>query len=396
MPFQACELVDLRKMPAPLRRAAATALLTIFVMAPGSAGSDESSRHAWTENESMLLFFEAVEKIRSHSLNSDSAEEIVRKALREYLRKQDPFADYLTADEYAALKVASSDNRYAGVGMDLAIDSSGKVICIPFPGSPAERGGIRYGEVLLAVNGAAVEGRSVFAIGKDIRGPRGGAVKLAVLKHSGKVHEVTLVREAIQFKSVHFESNKQLTVIRILRFTLETPAELKQALVASIRRNAPLVMDLRGNTGGDLFAAMDCASLFLKKGARIALIKTRQGEKWHSNKEDPLDSSSKLYLWQDRQTASAAEVFIAALTDNGRAISIGEATFGKGVAQRLVELTDGSALLLTYATLFAPNAVSFHGVGLRPSYALPTTSGSKEGMDQYVAKTMHLIELNFP
>ena len=394
MPSQACDPMHLRKLPALLLRAAVAAFVAIFVMAPGSARSDESSRHAWTENESMLLFFEAVEKIRSHSINSDSAQEIVRKALREYLKKQDPFADYLTADEYAALKVASADNRYAGVGMDLAIDSSGKVLCIPFPGSPAERGGIHYGDALLAVNGAAVEGRSVFAIGKGIRGPRGGTVKLTVLKHSGKVHEVTLIREAIQFKSVHLESSGQLSIIRILRFTPETPAELKPALAQSTLRNAPLVMDLRGNTGGDLFAAIDCASLFLKKGARIALLKTHQGEQWLINKEDPLVSASRLYLWQDRQTASAAEVFIAALTDNGRAVSIGETTFGKGVALRFVELTDGSALLLTYANIFPPNGASFHGVGLKPSISLSATSGSTQDKSQYLDETNHLLEMN--
>lgn len=344
----------------------------------------------------MLFFFEAVGKIQTHSINSESTGEIVRKSLREYLRKEDPFADYLTTEEYAAFKLASSDNRYAGVGMDLARDSTGKMTCIPFPDSPAERGGIRYGDTLCAVNGVSVDDRSVFSIGKEIRGPQGTTIKLTVRNQAGRAREVALVREAIRFKSVQPESRDSFTIIQILRFTPQTPEELRQALVESSRVNFPVVIDLRGNTGGDMFAAIDCASLFLQPGSRVALLKTRQGEQWYTSRQEPTDDHSKVYLWQDKHTASAAELFIAALTENMRAVSIGETTFGKGVAQRLVELTDGSALFLTYAGIFAPNSASFHGKGLKPFYPLAASADSTQDKNQYVGKTIEVIRLSNP
>jgi len=391
MHFQACEKTLFKRARARLTSILLAAFSVLLFIGPSPALSSDSNRSAWTDNDSMLLFFEAVGKIRTHSLNSESIGEIVRKSLREYLRKEDPFADYLTSEEYAAFKLAFADNRYAGVGMDLAVDSTGKIVCIPFPDSPAERGGIGYEDILVAVNAAPVEGRSIFSIGKDVRGPQGTTVTLTIRSQAGKVREVALIREAIQFKSVRMELLDRFAIIRILRFTPHTPEELKRSFAESARENLPVAIDLRGNTGGDMFAAIDCASLFLPSGRRIALVKTRHGEQWYSSRQKPIDDHTTLYLWQDKHTASAAEVFSAALTENGRAISIGDTTFGKGVAQRFVELTNGSVLLLTYAEIFPPNSGSFHGKGLKPFHPLAATAGTAQDRDRYVGGTIQLI-----
>jgi carboxyl-terminal processing protease len=339
----------------------------------------------------MLLFYDAASKIEAISLDPVPLHEMVPKALRAYLKKTDPFSDYLTREEYAAFKVSSSDSRYAGVGMDIGEDRSGRIVCIPYSGSPAERGGVFYGDTLAAVDGRPVEGQSVFAVGRSIRGPVGTKTALTLRDPSGKTREVTVIRGPIRFQSVQLQSHPSLSVIRIMRFTPHTPQELRDVLPAVTRGKSPVVVDLRGNTGGDLFAAIDCSALFLDSGAKIVEVKTRKGAQWYSGKQLPVDRTSKLYLWQDGQTASAAEVFIAALVQNGRAVSIGQKSFGKGISQRFEELMDGSALLLTYASILPPNGVSFHGEGLEPGYATIPTPGSIQGDSAYRDATMRLI-----
>ena len=162
-----------------------------------------------------------------------------------------------------------------------------------------------------------------------------------------------------------------MPVIRLVGFAPGTRRELAELLSARAP-GAPLVLDLRGNAGGDLHAAFDAASLFLARGAPIASVRARDGIHGYASTTDPLAAldGQRAVLWQDGATASAAEVFIAALTGNARAVSVGARSFGKGTRQDLIELSDGSALVLTTGHLRTPAGVEFDGRGLAPGHAV--------------------------
>jgi carboxyl-terminal processing protease len=180
---------------------------------------------------------------------------------------------------------------------------------------------------------------------------------------------------------------ENIPVIKISAFTRDTKIKLESALT-SIDKNSPLVIDLRGNAGGDLIAAIDSAMLFLEDHKKIVSIKTRQGIEKYESGNGAVNSGSLLYLWQDEGTASAAEVFIAALTVNNRAVSIGKKSFGKGTKQEAFELSDGSALFITTGYLQTPDAIFFDGKGLNPNY--PVESANPKPLD-FLLKVKELL-----
>jgi carboxyl-terminal processing protease len=369
------------------------ALMSATVAAGGQTGG-----LTWTDSDSMRLFYEALTTIQANALDPDPPLAVVRTSLREYLKKADPFSDYLTPEEYTVFSISATDARYSGVGMDIGGDASGKIICIPYPGGSAEQAGIAYGDELVALNGAAVAGQSTTQVGLKIRGKAGTPVRFTLQGRGPMLRTVTVVRAQVRLQSVFTVPRGPFSVIKILKFTQDTPRELKEALVSAsgASDNADIrVIDLTGNKGGDLYAAVACAALFIPESSPVLTVKTREGVKRHTAGTAPADLRSRLFLWQDAQTASAAEVFIAALVQNDRSVSIGETSFGKGVAQRVIELMDRSALVLTYAELLPPNGRSFHGIGLAPLFALPPRKAAgPRTTDAYVSKTRQLIRRN--
>ncbi|MGE4293846.1 MAG: S41 family peptidase [Desulfovibrio sp.] len=327
----------------------------------------------WTNNDDMLLFYEALVRIQEQSLQEDAPREMVRKAIQGYLHQIDDFSDYLSPEEYAAWR-AARQGGYAGVGMDIFADRTGRVLCLPYPGSPAYGAGIRYGDELTFVGRDAVQGVPVRVVGSWIRGRSGESVSLVVKKFDGSVQSLSLVRRDMELKELAVERDGPWPRIRLFSFGADTAKRLRKAL-ASLPAGTPRVIDLRGNTGGDLFAAIDAAALFLPQGATVVDIRSRAGIKRYSVETDPMDRAP-LVLWQDGLTASAAEVFIAALVENHRGKSVGQTTFGKGVTQTVSELSDGSALFLTNGALRTPNGQYYHRSGLKPDRELNLAPGA--------------------
>jgi carboxyl-terminal processing protease len=338
----------------------------------------------WTAEDSMLLYFEAITQIRKRGLQRLTTQEIVRQTLQVYLRSVDPFSDYLSPEEYKQLKDAQQQH-YAGVGMELHRDAAGRTVCTPYAQGPAMRAGITTGDILEAVDGRSVIGRSLLAVSAQIRGKRGTKVRLTITTATGKSRAIVIERADMQVHSVQVEQPELLPIIRIVTFTKSTAQELQESLVHFAKAPA-LILDLRGNPGGALYSAIDAAKLFLTPGQTIVGIQTQDNLEVHRQELATEYRTVPLYLWQDAQTASAAEVFIAALTQNKRAVSIGNKTFGKGIVQDVIELTDGSALYLTTGMLQTPDGTLYHKKGLEPTYPLEMPAKGED----YLAKVTAL------
>ncbi|OQY59852.1 MAG: hypothetical protein B6245_04465 [Desulfobacteraceae bacterium 4572_88] len=358
-------------------------LPTIF-FAISSQAADKS---AWTEDKEMLLFFEAITKIRENALTQTTKQEIVRETLRSYLQETDPYSDYLTPEEYAGFK-ASQKSSYIGLGMEIERNSSGQIVCIPYPGSPAERSGIRFGDILEAINDVYISGKSLFSLVSMTRGEEGTLVVLTILRKENIRKKIKVKRTSVRSESVVMRWIDKIPVIQILSFTNTTQRELKYAL-ADLKKTKPIVIDLRENPGGDLHSAIDAAMLLLEKDKKIVEIKKSDEIKSYKSLGNTVNSASPLYLWQNEHTASAAEVFIAALVQNERAHSIGKKTYGKGTTQEIIELSDGSALILTTGYLQTPDGTTYHGQGIEPALMLDKAS-PKTG--QYLAKVKKFMK----
>lgn len=312
---------------------------------------------------------EAMELIRRHALFPLPAlTAINREQLRVYVRGLDEYSDYLSREEYQGL-LESTTADYFGVEMEIRRKGR-SIVLFPFEGGVAEKNGIRAEDELISVDGMPVDDASVFFVGSMIRGAEGATVKLAIRSGTEPVRTLHLRRQQVYYESVRGATAPNTPYIRLTRFMDDTDKSLSRRLSRIEGNTTTLVIDLRGNQGGSLSAAQRCAALFLNQGEVVYRLRTTGGTK-SIMADKPAAYTSRLVLLQDENTASAAEVFIAALTANRRALSAGRKTYGKGLAQRFQPLSDGSALFLTYGELLTPDNYAFNGRGLDPTVSLP-------------------------
>ena len=339
----------------------------------------------------IVLYLEAVTRIKKDALfltPTITRKKIVQDTLKSYLTQNDTFSDYLTREEYLRFK-KSQDEEYVGIGMEIEKDRNGRIICFPYPGSPAERVGISVGDQLKSIDGIPVYGKSLFTVASMIRDKRETKIGLTVTTRAGMEKQVVVTRSEVRIENVSKRWFEGMPVINIFTFTRSTKGKLEHIL-SNWGKNNPVIIDLRANSGGDLYAAIDSAMLFLEKGKKIVSIQTRNGYKVYKSSNRAVDLAFPAYLWQDEATASAAEVFIAALTENNKAVSIGKRTFGKGAKQDIIELSDGSALILTTGHLQTPDGIDYQGRGLNPTYKL--SDNASEAI-HYLSKVKELMGL---
>jgi carboxyl-terminal processing protease len=213
---------------------------------------------------------------------------------------------------------------------------------------------------------------------------------LEVEGHSGGRRQVAVVRSLAQFSPVSESAYRSLRIIKLASFAPETKRELGYIL-SRFSPIEPVIIDLRTCGGGDFHAAVDAAMLFLTQGEPIVSVETRLGTRSYSSTlQSPLQIG-RVFLWQDELTASAAEIFVAALVENGRATSIGRLTAGKGTRQDVIELTNGGALVLTTGYLITPHGIRFDGRGLDPVYPIGIGADKTDG---FLSRTEQLIKDN--
>lgn len=366
-------------------------LVTFFAVLQPQEMSQKSHDKLGLDDKDVLLYLEAIIRIREEASFlslSTTREKIVQETLKAYLAQKDASSDYLTREEYRKFK-ESQDDRYVGVGMEIEKDRDGKIVCVPYPGSPAKEAGITVGDQLKSIDGVSVEGKSLLTVASMARGKLGTKVDFVILTKSKAQKQVTITRSAVMTQTVEKLWFKERPVIKLSSFTRDTKEKLKRIL-SGWAPDTPIIIDLRSNAGGDFHAAIDSAMLFIEKGKKIVSVQTRNGPKIYESIGGLINLRSPVYLWQDEVTASAAEVFISALTENDRAVSIGKRTFGKGTKQDIIELSDGSALVLTTGDLQTPRGVNYQGQGLNPTYLLHDASAKTI---QYMTKVEELTGL---
>src|SRR5262245_14853745 len=353
-----------RSSPGLLLAAVASAG-TVSMMNPFIAGPPPlaANKPAFgLDDKDVLLYLEAVSQIREKSarLGPDvTRAQIIERSLRAYLSQRDVCCDYLTREEYRRFK-ESLNERYVGVGMEIKQDRDARIVCMPQPEGPAAKAGIAAGDRLKRIDGVSVDGKSVFAVGAMARGKPGTEVSFVVVTGSGSERQVRVTRAPVALPSVVKRVVDGKPVLEVSHFTRDTSSRMRD-IVKGWERDEPIIVDLRGNGGGDVHAAIDSARLFLLEGKTIVAVETRKGTNRYEARSTAVNATTPVYIWQDEGTASAAEVFTAALTDNERGVSIGRRSAGEAVWEEIIELSDGSALVLATGNLQTPRGVWFQG-----------------------------------
>ena len=260
----------------------------------------------------------------------------------------------------------------------------------PLTDSPADKGGLRPGDVITHIDGTALEGLTVDEARGRIRGPKDTAVRLTIERGAGAPFDVEIVRAVIVSPEVEVEDLAGGTVsyIRLSGFSDHASEEFDRVVaekVAAGRRQ--LIVDLRGNPGGFVTAARDIASQFLADGT-IFWEQDAQGNQTETRVEPggaATDPAIRLVVLVDGGSASASEIVAGALQDRGRATIVGSTTYGKGTVQQWTQLEgDHGGFRLTIARWLTPNKTWIHGTGIEPDVvvtAQPEQPGDDPALD---------------
>jgi carboxyl-terminal processing protease len=281
----------------------------------------------------------------------------------------DPYTDYLTPAEYAALRNRTA-RSYTGVGLSVAPSKGGLLVTSTY-GGPARKAGIRRGDLIVRIQGRPAGGLSFEQSLSLITGEKGTLVRLTVKRpRQGTIH-FALVRQEIDVPSVDGRLVKvrgaELGYVRLVSFPAGSAGRLEKATRRLVRQGAKgLIVDLRDNPGGLISQAIETVSLFVEKGVVCTTAGLHQDRRVFQASGDVKFPSLPVVVLVNPSSASAAEIVAAALQEHDRAVVVGRRTFGKASVQSVRPLSNGGALKLTTATYLTPRGVDLAEAGVRP------------------------------
>lgn len=338
-------------------------------------------------DDSAGLTAEATELIEDNYYRPVGTKELTNSSLqgmvRELRRRHgDRFSDYFSPEALAHFNEAIS-GRFSGIGLSVEQVKPGLRVDQVFAGSPAEEAGIAAGDTIVSVDGESIAGKSSTVSTEKIKGPEGTAVTIGVRGPSGKVRQLEITRAEIALPVVTSKVKEvgghELGYIRMVSFSEGVHALIHDAVQKLERQGVEgIVLDLRANGGGLLEEAVLSASVFLPEGEVVVTTDSRtQGHASYETVGGNLPAVPMVVLI-DRNTASAAEILTAALADDADATVVGTRSYGKGVFQQEVGLSNGGALKLTIGEYFTPRGVNLaksHGIHPDvPARDLPQTA----------------------
>ncbi|MEN9614462.1 MAG: carboxy-terminal-processing protease, carboxyl-terminal processing protease [Candidatus Parcubacteria bacterium] len=308
----------------------------------------------------------------------------------------DPYTVFFPPEESKSFATEISGS-FSGVGMEVGVRDNHLVVVAPLKNSPAQKAGIRTGDQILKIDGQATDGLAVDKAVKLIRGKDGTTVTITVLREGKKdPMDITITRAPIEIPTIDTQEKDGVFIIRLYNFSAIASNLFRDALREFVVTNKDkLILDVRGNPGGYLDAAVDMASWFLAPGK---LIVTEDFGK----KSDPIVYKSKGYnVFGDKLkmavlinggSASASEILAGALKENGIATLIGEKSFGKGSVQELVKITPETSLKVTVARWLTPLGNSISHAGINPDIVVKfTQDDATKGKDPQLERAIKFL-----
>jgi len=276
------------------------------------------------------------------------------------LRTLDPHSRFFPPDEFRELREQQS-GTYSGLGITVS-NRFGRITIVapPFPGAPAEKAGLRVGDVISHVNGDPIEGLEMTDVVSLLKGPRGTPVDIRVVRPGiPEPLDIRIVRDEISSFTISnaFLIEDDIAYVKIDNFSGTTSDELRDALDRlGPDRISGLILDLRGNPGGLMQEAIEVSEIFLEDGQRILETRGRYPGTEHSYRADGRTTHEyPLVVVINRQSASASEIVSGAIQDHDRGLVIGETSFGKGLVQSVFALDEGAGLALTTQKWYTPS-----------------------------------------
>ncbi len=309
----------------------------------------------------------------------------------------DPYTIFFPPVEAKSFNEEISGN-FEGVGMEVDQKDGVLTVISPLKGTPAYKAGIKTGDKILKINDTLTSGLSTEEAINLIRGQSGTPVRFTILRAGIKdPFEVTVTRAVIDVPTVDTDTKGDIFIIRLYSFSAISPNLFRDALRQFVESGkSKLVVDLRGNPGGYLEAAIDMASWFLPAGKTVVKEDFRNAQDaqiYRSKGYNIFSNKLRLVVLIDGGSASASEILAGALHDNGIATLVGTQSFGKGSVQELVDITPDTSLKVTVARWLTPNGISISHQGITPDVMIKLDEKQfLNGVDTQLNKAIEILD----
>ena len=341
-------------------------------------------------NARPILFNEILNEIQSKYIEKVDYDVLVKSAVTGILSDLDEYSEVLSAGDYQQVK-NSTNGFHAGIGITIFNDLNKVTIKSVSNKSNAYMAGVKSGDEILSINGQPVKNLTFVELSKLIDGEVGTDVDLIIKKDlTNTIMSLNLIRENIYSPSIDTKLLiSHYCYIKLDKFNNQTQSEIDRDMKniclsnkKTINETKGLIIDIRNNPGGTLEGAVKVANLFLEKGV-IVTAKGRSNDSLFVHSADTNDISKGLpiVIIVNKHSASAAEIFAGAMQDNNRAIIVGTSTYGKGLIQTVIPLTDGSAIKLTTARYFRPSGAPINKSGIRPDIVVQNSANARSNDD---------------
>ena len=356
-------------------------VLGIFMGTCGSVFADKDNADSVADTETipfedLRTFTEIFGRIKRDYVEPVSDKKLLEDAVRGMLSGLDPHSAYLVAEEFQELKEGTT-GQFGGLGIEVTMENGFIKVVSPIDDTPAQRAGIKTGDLIIKLDDKPVKGMSLADAVKLMRGEPGSKIMLTVVREGEEAPlKLTLTRDIIKVKSVKSRMlEKDYGYLRISSFQSGTGEGLKDAIAALKKENTKnlkgLVIDLRNNPGGVLNAAVEVSDAFLKSGLIVYTEGRIENSEMRFNASpDDLIDGAPIVVLINAGSASASEIVAGALQDQKRAIIMGEKSFGKGSVQTILPTSNGAAVKLTTARYYTPSGRSIQAEGIEPDIAL--------------------------
>jgi carboxyl-terminal processing protease len=331
------------------------------------------------EEQAFQVFWEAWNLLKDEYYGDlPDPQKMSRAAIRGVLETLDDKNTGLIEPDISKILNEDASGEFEGIGATIRINADNQLeIVRPFAGQPADKAGVKAGDLVTAVDGESIAGFSVYEAVGVIRGPAGTTVKLTIVR-AGEVQplEISVTRAKITIPIVQSKMlDGDVAYVSLFDFSSPASGQLESELQTLLAKKPKgLILDLRDNPGGYLQQAINVSDLFLDAGV-VASEKDKNGNgQTFRSGPNGIAQDIPLVVLVNGGSASASEIVAGALQDRGRAKLIGETTFGKGSVQLPHTLSDGSELRVTIAHWFTPNGRQIQGTGLTPDIVVPLTA----------------------
>lgn len=360
-------------------------LLLLPATIAGATDEADTEEGAPSESQSSLTqlsladlrtFTDVFNQVRANFVEEVDDHTLMNAAIRGMLSELDPHSSYMEADEFRELD-NDSRGRYSGIGVEVAIhDQRINVVAVMDDGA-AFRAGVVAGDIITSIDGNPVRGQHMQSSINSLRGEAGSEVRVSFEHQNGEVSEHTLVRDYVRVASVFSRPvDGDYGYFQITHFTRKTAEELQEQVEYMLdNHGGPLkgvVLDLRNNGGGVLRSAVTMADGFLDEGLIVYTRGRADNQLEYRAHPGQWLPETPIVVLVNRSSASASEVFAGALQDHGRALILGERTFGKGSVQSVLNLRNGSGIRLTTSRYYTPSGRSIQAEGIHPDVEIPS------------------------